>query len=776
MPEKNSDYKDKILNYQEINELDENELKISDWWDSFKRRKKLIFLTSALIFSTVVFYTGLKRIFRPTYLGTFSILISDPISAKGGFNSSSNINSNAIEDLALNNTSNDIDTLKVFLKSRLLIEDLANSSGTTYKKFIKRLSIVTAGQRFQEAEGILEISLTTKKPKKDELVLEKLKDIYLQTANKQRQKKISDGLSFLNSQTPILNQKVDQLQNKLSLFREKNNLIEPNLEGISLKERESDLDRALYKLEDQKNRLIKVRESIEEGTISALGFQEAIGTNIFLENGSPGLGLAITDSEQNYLKELKQVETELSKARLKYTPQSLRLKNLEQRQSRLKPLLKQVQLDAVDSAIDLNSSRLNSIKEQNNLLKSKFSAQPDLIKEYESLQQKLLIAKQNLSGLVTAREKFQLQIAQNALPWQVISPVLISPDPIKPRIIRNITLGAFLSLFIGVFLGLYRDRKNYVYYEPKKVEQELNSPYLGHLPFLSLLKGMRENKASILNILNEKSNLESENSYESFFYQEAIRNIFTSIRFLNPELPEKKLITITSTMSSEGKTTFNSLFCKTYADMGNKVLIIDGDMRKSQLHKKLNTNNILGLSNYLANPKLDIKEIIKKVKNYDNWDVITAGIKPPDPTKLLGSKRMKNLIKDLKNNFDYDLIIFDPPPILGLSDANLIADVCDGIVLIVSINKVNRNLAKESLNRIKSINNNLMGVVTNALEKEKNIGSSSYGYYNNYEYYSSNNEDKVSEENQKLEEKSFSNLFKKFFINKFNVVKEWLEN
>ena len=125
-------------------------------------------------------------------------------------------------------------------------------------------------------------------------------------------------------------------------------------------------------------------------------------------------------------------------------------------------------------------------------------------------------------------------------------------------------------------------------------------------------------------IFNFANNDENISSYQRFFYQEAFRNILTSIRFLESD-KEINVVTITSSIPSEGKTLVNILLAKTYSELDKKVLLIDGDMRKPQLHYRLGMNNILGLSNILTDSSLDISKVIKKVEGYDKLGCYNFG-------------------------------------------------------------------------------------------------------------------------------------------------------
>jgi capsular exopolysaccharide synthesis family protein len=214
--------------------------------------------------------------------------------------------------------------------------------------------------------------------------------------------------------------------------------------------------------------------------------------------------------------------------------------------------------------------------------------------------------------------------------------------------------------------------------------------------------------------------------YQRFYYQEAFRNLFTSIRFLSSDQPLRTLA-LTSSLPAEGKTLVNALLAKTLSEMGQRVLLVDADMRKPQLHHRLGLNNLTGLSNLLTEANLHWRDVLQPVEGYDNWRVITAGTRPPDTPRLLSSRRMQDLVHELADSDQFDLVLFDTPPVLGLADAALVAQHLDGLILLVSIAGVDRDLPKESISRIRSSGAQFLGVVTNAV-KEDSEKSFAYGY------------------------------------------------
>ena len=148
--------------------------------------------------------------------------------------------------------------------------------------------------------------------------------------------------------------------------------------------------------------------------------------------------------------------------------------SLEARLDQIQPLLRQNQLEAVDAALTLNTGRLATAREQAEKLKKMFLRQPALIKQFETIQQRLKIVQENLAGLVSARETLQLEIAQSTVPWRVIAPAKINPKPIKPSIPRNLALGTMLGLVAGVGAGLLRDRFDHVFHTSDEIKLTYN--------------------------------------------------------------------------------------------------------------------------------------------------------------------------------------------------------------------------------------------------------------------------------------------------------------
>ena len=715
----------------------DNSIDLEEVFRSIRRRKKIIITTAVLAFTLGSINLAYKRTFKPIYKGEFSLLINNPI---GSENNKSTGALSLISSVARNDVSADIPTLIEFLKSPIILSKISNKHGIDVKELGNNIFIKLGGGR-KIAKGVLEITYQSNDFEQLGEVLNDLKNKYLNVASDENQKKLTEGLEFLNSQDPILREKVSILEDKLSLFREENKLIDPISDGASVLKNIASIDQRLDLLKEYREKLINLKTEVNDGNYSALLFNENIKTGP--KAGGPGI--SITDADSIRLKEILDIETQLSSSRLKYKPTSIMVTSFEDKLNALKPELVQLQIKAIDKALSLNENLIISTKILKKESLNNFQGKPELIKEYKNLSLLLEIARKNLIALINAKERFQLQIAQESTPWQVLSIPSVSRTPFKPNVSRLLFLYFFASNVLGISTGLIRDRLDKQFHHNDEIEEKLKSPILGNVPFLNIFRDLREVKGSVLERLKGLDQLGQEDSenketsktkqYEKFIYQESFRNIYTSLRFIDVDKPLRKII-LTSSIPKEGKSLINILLAKTLADIGLKVLLIDADMRKPQIHIRLGLNNIEGFSNLLVEKDKKLESITQSVKGVKNLDILSSGRSVPDTARLLSSQRLKDIIKDIEEKNHYDYVLFDTPPILGLSDASLISNYCDGIVLIVTKNFVNKSLPQESIKRI-LINSNLLGIITNN-KKETTVtdkaGKDVVGTYGYEEY------------------------------------------
>ena len=206
---------------------------------------------------------------------------------------------------------------------------------------------------------------------------------------------------------------------------------------------------------------------------------------------------------------------------------------------------------------------------------------------------------------------------------------------------------------------------------------------------------------------------------------EAYRTIRTNIQFAGVDKAMKTIV-FTSTAQDEGKSTVVANLGIVMAQAGQKVVIMDCDFRNPTQHRLFKLQN-KGLSNCIATGK-DVLEIVQS-SGTPGLDILTSGPVAPNPSEILASNRMKTVIEELKEKYDYVLI--DTPPVLPVTDSSVIGSIADGTILLTAWNQITPAMAKEAKTRLEQAGAKILGVVLNKVE----VASKGYGYGYGYGYY-----------------------------------------
>ena len=204
---------------------------------------------------------------------------------------------------------------------------------------------------------------------------------------------------------------------------------------------------------------------------------------------------------------------------------------------------------------------------------------------------------------------------------------------------------------------------------------------------------------------------------------EQYRAIRTNIEYSNVD-QNTKTILVTSSDKNEGKTTTVSNLAVSFANLNKKVLLIDCDLRNASIHKMFKINNIYGLTDILAKDRA-VDKCIQETE-LENLYVLTAGATPPNPAEILSSEKMKNLIEDLKNIYDY--IFIDTPPIGLVTDAGVLSSFIDGVVLVVKSESIEKKYLEETKKKLDAVDARILGAILNSYKSEQKD-------YNYYSYY-----------------------------------------
>lgn len=220
------------------------------------------------------------------------------------------------------------------------------------------------------------------------------------------------------------------------------------------------------------------------------------------------------------------------------------------------------------------------------------------------------------------------------------------------------------------------------------------------------------NKGNVISLLNPSSPI-----------SEVYKTLRTNIQFSSIDTPFKTIMA-TSAVKGEGKTTTVSNLAVAYAQEGKKVILIDCDLRSPSIHQVFSQSNHAGLTNILANQN-QWQEVIRDT-TIDTLSLLTSGPIPPNPAELLASRRMKSLIEELKQH--YDMIFFDVPPVLAVTDSLVVSALSDGVILVVNAGKVDKELVRKTKASLEHVNARLIGVVLNRINRSER--KAALHYYN----------------------------------------------
>ncbi|MCI0534680.1 MAG: polysaccharide biosynthesis tyrosine autokinase [Verrucomicrobiales bacterium] len=306
--------------------------------------------------------------------------------------------------------------------------------------------------------------------------------------------------------------------------------------------------------------------------------------------------------------------------------------------------------------------------------------------------------------------------------------------PVKPRWVLTILLGIIGGLGIAIGLAFFVNYLDDSIKSQDDVETYLRLPFLGYIP-------------------NIKTNSVVERDLQAHLHPqsnaaEGFRTIRATISLTHKQ-DKFHVVAVTSTIPSEGKSLVASNLAIVTAQTGLKTLLIDADLRRPSVHKAYQLHSPTGLSSYLSEEMNDIETIVHRTE-VPNLDVVCCGSVPTTPSELIGSKRMQQFLQLARGR--YDRVLLDCPPISAVSDPLIISAMSDGVVFVTKFNKIRREHARKSIQRVQNAGIHILGVVLNDIDFEgKDSYYYSYYYYQN-RYYASHYKTKPERNKEKAKE------------------------
>lgn len=327
--------------------------------------------------------------------------------------------------------------------------------------------------------------------------------------------------------------------------------------------------------------------------------------------------------------------------------------------------------------------------------------------------------------LLQKHEEARIAKASTISNIAVVDPAISPDEPVKPQKGKNLLLGLLGGCMLGVGLAFFQEYLDDTIKDVDTAKKELRWPLLAVIPCIEHTgEGERERKISLIAHAEPKSQV-----------SEAFRSLRTGIHFSSISR-KKQVLLVTSTFPGEGKSTVSANLACILAQTGDRVVVVDCDLRRSTLHQKFGLEKEPGLTNLLAGDN-SLGETLRQTP-IPNLFFLSAGATPPNPAELLGSREMADLISNLRD--DFDLVLVDAPPVLAVTDAPLLTALADIVMVIVETGRVPVKAARQMRETLESVGAPVAGMILNDKTGKGRQGygyghyGGKYGYYG-YGYY-----------------------------------------
>jgi polysaccharide biosynthesis transport protein len=326
------------------------------------------------------------------------------------------------------------------------------------------------------------------------------------------------------------------------------------------------------------------------------------------------------------------------------------------------------------------------------------------------LNYKIQVKKSTYERFLEKKEQVELSMAMETGNVQVLDYAFSAKNETEQKWWSRMAWALTLGLSLGIFLAIFIDMNDNRIKTHNEVPAKLGQPLLGMIPMASHLKKGR--------LVETLAHFE-----EGTPFAESFRKLRTQIQFKAIDQPLKTLM-VTSTRQEEGKTTLITNLGISFSQKGEQVLIVDCDLRRPALHKTFDTRRSPGLSDVLVE-EVPWQQTVQET-DIPNLYILTSGERPRNPSELLGSDRMKKLIRETQEQFDR--VLFDISSVLAVTDSAVVGPMCDGVIMIVKMKDVTIDYIHQAMEIMQSVGSNILGVALNGLTFTKE----SYYYY----YYS----------------------------------------
>ena len=600
---------------------------------------------------------------------------------------------------------------------------------------------------------MIELKVQAGSPEEAAFVTNTLAKSYSERNRLNTQEEVRQVKTFLEGQLQSINDELITSEESLKAFKQLKKVVALSHETqeliTKLAEFESLYNEALTEYNSNKQRLIYINEQLDRSkqnfelqNISATPYFEGLKREIAVLQSKRTLYIANLINQGVYAENDHQIH--------KFDDQIKSLNN--QLREEIAKLASAEVLDPVQLSSKLINRKIE-IEANLQALRPKLQSLQSIVTKYnqelESLPEKSLQLAR-LQRAATVHEKIYLMMKEKYEETRITEvgqlgqvrmiDLAIAPKiPIKPQKKLNIIVGVLIGLGLGLGLTFVME---YIDNTVRSIEdiEKIGITVLGSIPVIKqdeALKRLEAMPAPRHEDDDEEKRKEFAARLITHFapkspISEAYRTFRTNLQYTNVDR-ELKAFLVTSPGPGEGKSTSVSNLAITMAQTGSRVLLIDSDLRRPVLHSIFNVDRDIGLSNILVG-KVSVQEAVKKTE-IENLFVLPCGTLPPNPSELLGSKAMATTLEEMKRL--YDIVLFDSPPIIAVTDAAVLSTLLDGVILVVKSGQTDREAAFRAHALLKNVKTRVLGSLLNGVQIESLYGS--YYYYYHYYYYGKDN-------------------------------------
>ncbi|MEL6930795.1 MAG: polysaccharide biosynthesis tyrosine autokinase [Cyanobacteria bacterium J06600_6] len=650
------------------------------------------------------------------------------------------------------------------------------------KKIIKNLAIHQAIVN-KVPTDVLSISYTDTDPEKAKVILETLGDTYINYSLQRQKQKAAKAIAFIDSQLPDAQAELDEAAQEIRQFRQANQLVDPELSAV---EAEGLQQHVAEQIEQTKIAIALNRNQLQElnRQLGDLGQDSdtMVASSVLSQDGV----------YQDLAAQLKDVETQYNLGKVDFTDDYHVIANLKEKRQELKKLLQEraeqvlgksvspkvlkrivlapsytdtpvgsdlavtggevaseasadtttaetnsrrspsgTRVSSEGSTLEILASRKLELQNQaaslqgqlTTLMQSKSDANdkflniPGLQQSFMELKRQLDLKSQAYNYLLERRQELAISEAEEIAPWRILNEAFLPSKPVSPNIKQGLIQALIAGGFLGVAIAFILQQLDQTVKQVDEIKQITKLPLLGVVP--------RVSEPSII-AANIQTTKQAYSYYSS--YTEGLRSLAMNLRYLMANDRQIKTLAVTSSTSAEGKSTISHNLGIVLAEFDLRVLVVDADLRKPKLHKLAKIDNQAGLSEIISHNQ-PWSDLIQPGA-VDNLDLITAGATSPNPIALLNSQKMKQLVAEWSQA--YDFVIIDTPPIGVIADAKSLAQEVDSMVFVTAIERASRKAITNSVEILHNSQCHIAGVVANMVDPELDYYAYSYhdSYYN----------------------------------------------